>query len=92
MDEVCKTFVRRTENVLPFAGMVASAWCGTYFWFNWLDNIPITRNTSDILSDFTYYQFFILLIALMISIVIPAAPYSTHKGKNGKNNSNVRNS
>lgn len=31
-EDKSRAYVRRIENILPFAGAVAMAWSGTYFW------------------------------------------------------------
>lgn len=54
-EETSKAYVRRIENVLPFAGMVGMAWSGTYFWLN--DKIQAGGSYTDpaIFNDYIYY-------------------------------------
>jgi hypothetical protein len=53
LDETSKKFVDRMENIMPFAGMVAMSWMGTYFWYNWYDFVsPLEKSLGDIFAEF----------------------------------------
>ena len=78
-EDKSRKYVRRVENLVPFAGMLGMTWSGCYFWFGILGQ-EVTL--PQLFNDYAYYQIITLVAALVITLVLPAAPYSELKNVN----------
>lgn len=73
--DTSESFVSRTENLVFFSGAVSMAWTGCYFWFLWF-NYQTEISLEDQIIYYCYYQLSTLMVAFVISLVLPPAPYA----------------
>lgn len=64
------------ENVVPFAGVVSMVISGTYFYLNRDIDMFTDSRWGDVIKGCIIYHISLIFGALMLSLVLPSAPYS----------------